>query len=337
MEYTDLRLITIDDLDEDDVLLTASLVGAPNAANQYMTPKDIAKTVEILQKNCDFHIGGIITNEQGGEATVNGWLQAAVTGLPVVDAPCNGRAHPTGVMGSMNLHKIPDYTTVQACVGGNPDTGNHIGRSHMAKEHALAVLGVADTVVHQVPVHTIRSSVSRMAAKTTLPILEAVRSIVEVAFTLVFSRFFTFGIQFDRRHFVRIDIHDVQDIGKVSRDNQLVTVQDHIARTVPLQRDTFAEAIQESQVVVQHRLIGIVQEFLQHRLMVNHADLVRSRMGDENRLVVAGNAPDTGRTAVGFIHDDGSQELLLGDFDHADSSRVHPSLLQLRCRDGLTP
>lgn len=43
-DYTDLRLITIDDLDEDDVLLTASLVGAPNAANQYMTPKDIAKT-----------------------------------------------------------------------------------------------------------------------------------------------------------------------------------------------------------------------------------------------------------------------------------------------------
>lgn len=29
-------------------------------------------------------------------------------------------------MGSMNLHKLPDYKTVQACVGGNPDTGNHI-------------------------------------------------------------------------------------------------------------------------------------------------------------------------------------------------------------------
>ena len=126
VDYTDLRLITIDELDENDVLLTASLVGAPNAPAQFMTPKDIAKTVEILQKNCDFHIGGIITNEQGGEATVNGWLQAAVTGLPVVDAPCNGRAHPTGVMGSMNLHRLADYTTVQACVGGNPDTGNHI-------------------------------------------------------------------------------------------------------------------------------------------------------------------------------------------------------------------
>ena len=63
---------------------------------------------------------------RGGEATVNGWLQAAVLGLPLVDLPCNGRAHPTGVMGSMNLHKITDYKTVQACVGGNPETGSHV-------------------------------------------------------------------------------------------------------------------------------------------------------------------------------------------------------------------
>lgn len=126
VEYTDLRLIPAELLDEDEVLLTASLVGAPKAPNQYMTAKDLARTVEILQENCDFEIGGIITNEQGGEATVNGWLQAAILGLPVVDAPCNGRAHPTGVMGSMNLHKLEDYTTVQACVGGNPETGDHV-------------------------------------------------------------------------------------------------------------------------------------------------------------------------------------------------------------------
>lgn len=126
VEYTDLYLVPIDTLEDTDTLLTASLVGAPNAENQYMTAKDLPRTVEILKNNCDFHIGGIITNEQGGEATVNGWLQAAVSGLPVVDAPCNGRAHPTGVMGSMNLHKQKDYKTVQACVGGNPETGNHV-------------------------------------------------------------------------------------------------------------------------------------------------------------------------------------------------------------------
>lgn len=126
VQYADLQLIPVETLKEDDILLTASLVGAPNAPKQYMTARDLVKTVEILQKNCDFKIAGMITNEQGGEATVNGWLQAAVLGLPVVDAPCNGRAHPTGVMGSMNLHKRPDYRSVQACAGGDPQTGNHV-------------------------------------------------------------------------------------------------------------------------------------------------------------------------------------------------------------------
>ena len=126
VEYTDLRLVPIEEIDDDAVLLTASLVGAPNAKDQFMTAKDLAYTIEMIKKNTDLKLGGIITNEQGGEASVNGWLQAAVSGLPLVDAPCNGRAHPTGVMGSMNLHKQKDYKTVQACVGGNPETGNHV-------------------------------------------------------------------------------------------------------------------------------------------------------------------------------------------------------------------
>lgn len=126
IDYTDLYLVPLEEIDDDAVLLTASLVGAPNAKNQFMRARDLARTVELIQKNTDLKLGGIITNEQGGEASVNGWLQAAISGLPLVDAPCNGRAHPTGVMGSMNLHKVKDYKTVQACVGGNPDTGNHV-------------------------------------------------------------------------------------------------------------------------------------------------------------------------------------------------------------------
>lgn len=126
VSYNDLRLVDIEDIPEDEILLTASLVGAPAAVNQFLYPADFAKTIELLQANSDVKIGGIITNENGGEATVNGWLQASMLGLPLVDAPCNGRAHPTGVMGSMNLHKQKDYVTMQACVGGNPDTNSHI-------------------------------------------------------------------------------------------------------------------------------------------------------------------------------------------------------------------
>ena len=37
--------------------------------------------------------GGIITNEMGRKAVPNGWVLAAVT-VCLIDAPCNGRAHP---------------------------------------------------------------------------------------------------------------------------------------------------------------------------------------------------------------------------------------------------
>ena len=60
----------------------------------------------------------------------------------------------------------------------------------MAKEQALAVLGVADTVVHQVPVHAVRAGITRMTAVAALPVLEAVGGVVEVAFSFVFIAFF---------------------------------------------------------------------------------------------------------------------------------------------------
>ena len=126
VNYTDLRLVDIQDIEEDALLLTVSLVGAPNAENKFLYAKDFATTIDLFQKNCNAKLGGIITNENGGEATVNGWLQSALTGLPLVDAPCNGRAHPTGVMGSLNLHKKPLYSTIQTFAGGNPATGAYV-------------------------------------------------------------------------------------------------------------------------------------------------------------------------------------------------------------------
>ncbi|MEW6723346.1 MAG: DUF917 family protein [Bacillota bacterium] len=84
------------------------------------------RAVELLRDALGVRIGGLITNENGGSATVNGWIQAATLGLPVVDAPCNGRAHPTGLMGSMGLHRSPGYLSLQAAVGGDPNQGRYL-------------------------------------------------------------------------------------------------------------------------------------------------------------------------------------------------------------------
>lgn len=120
------ELITLDSLPEDAVLLTVSAVGAPAARTVYVKPVHYIRTVELFQKYTGQEIRGLITNECGGLAAVNGWLQAAALGIPVVDAPCNGRAHPTGVMGSMGLHRLSGYVSRQVAVGGNPQTNSYV-------------------------------------------------------------------------------------------------------------------------------------------------------------------------------------------------------------------
>ncbi len=62
-----------------------------------------------------------------GGSTFNGWLEASMLGIPLIDAPCNGRAHPTGVMGSLNLHRDPNYITTMTLCGRTKGIGSTRG------------------------------------------------------------------------------------------------------------------------------------------------------------------------------------------------------------------
>ena len=144
-EAPPLELVPLSEVEEDSVVLSVSLVGAPAAAEQYLDPGQMIRTVELFRENCpDVKLGGVITNENGACATVNGWVQAAFTGLPFLDAQCNGRAHPTGVMGSMNLHKDPGYQTVMTFAGGDPAKGRYVeGIVRGSIDHAAALVRAA--------------------------------------------------------------------------------------------------------------------------------------------------------------------------------------------------
>ncbi|MGH6626487.1 MAG: DUF917 family protein, partial [Burkholderiaceae bacterium] len=63
-------------------------------------------------------LAALHTNENGAQTTVNGWFHAAMIGLPVMDFACNGRAHPTSMMGALGLHSEDDYQSVQCFAGG---------------------------------------------------------------------------------------------------------------------------------------------------------------------------------------------------------------------------
>lgn len=133
-------------LPDDAMVVTVSTVGAPSAHERHVEPEDYIRAVEGLLARIDGPIAGLITSENGGAGTTNGLIQSAALGLPVVDAPCDGRAHPTGVMGSMGLGKIADYVSRQMAVGGNPRTARRV------ELYVEAALGRADHLVRQAAV-----------------------------------------------------------------------------------------------------------------------------------------------------------------------------------------
>jgi DUF917 family protein len=123
VEYGHPEVIQLDALETSETVLTVSAVGAPAATESHVDPSDYVRATErLVDRLADRGepVGALMTNEMGGFASVNGLVQSAVTGLPLVDAACNGRAHPTGPMGSIGLDG--ETTTLQAAVGGRPDT-----------------------------------------------------------------------------------------------------------------------------------------------------------------------------------------------------------------------
>lgn len=118
----EVRLVDVDELPADTWVAICAGVGAPGAPEAHLIDEHFGTSLAHLNAELARRdaapVGAVATNENGAVGTVNGWLQAAVTGLPLVDNPCNGRAHPTAIMGSLGLHRDPSYTSVAGFAGG---------------------------------------------------------------------------------------------------------------------------------------------------------------------------------------------------------------------------
>ncbi|RLE51157.1 MAG: hypothetical protein DRJ21_00750, partial [Candidatus Methanomethylicota archaeon] len=112
-----IEIIEPKEADLNSIVTTVSAVGVQSKGR--LMPWHYIRAVELLQ-SIGVDIDYLISSECGPMAVVNGWIQSAALGIPILDCPCDGRAHPTGVMGSMGLHKIKDYISIQTAVGGGP-------------------------------------------------------------------------------------------------------------------------------------------------------------------------------------------------------------------------
>jgi uncharacterized protein len=117
-------LASIDEVPQDGFVVTTSLVGANSSPTAHLEPAHYVRAVELLRDRFEGEIVGFVSSENGSSTSLNGWLQASHFDLPVIDAPCNGRAHPTGKMGSLGLGD--DFLAIQAAAGGDPDAGTYV-------------------------------------------------------------------------------------------------------------------------------------------------------------------------------------------------------------------
>lgn len=112
-------LTTADELDDDDVVVTVTAIGAPASPNIEIRPLDYVRALQLVEDELESPVTAVMTAQNGSSTTLNGWIQSAVVGVRVLDAAGDVRAHPTGKLGAMGLTTRPGYETVQAAAGGN--------------------------------------------------------------------------------------------------------------------------------------------------------------------------------------------------------------------------
>ncbi|MGZ4293472.1 MAG: DUF917 domain-containing protein [Solirubrobacteraceae bacterium] len=147
VQYGTPRLAGLDELDPDAMLATVSAIGAPAAVGWEMRPGDYVRALQLLMEAVDEPIVGTVTAQNGSSTTCNGWVASAVLGTVVVDAAGDGRAHPTGKMGSFGLAADDDYQTVQAVAGGKRSEDRYL--EVVARGSVRHTANVLRTASHQ--------------------------------------------------------------------------------------------------------------------------------------------------------------------------------------------
>ena len=123
LKLGNVELITIEELKKrynEGCIVTISGVGSPASDTAYYSDDVYPRILELLGSQSDTPIAGFISCELGASSSFEPFIPAALSGLPIIDAPCDGRAHPLGIMGSLGLESS-GLPVIQAAAGGRPE------------------------------------------------------------------------------------------------------------------------------------------------------------------------------------------------------------------------
>ncbi|HEY9279022.1 MAG TPA: DUF917 family protein [Eoetvoesiella sp.] len=137
-----LNLISIDDLDPKTEVLISTAVGAPGGGKHLADPDHAVLAAKNLIHASGAKIGAVMPGHVPG---IYAWLLAAELGVPLLDAACNGRGHPTVRMGSLGLSSQPLVQLYQAGVGAALQItvrGNTLATSALLRAAAIQAGGL---------------------------------------------------------------------------------------------------------------------------------------------------------------------------------------------------
>jgi hypothetical protein len=100
-------LAGVDELPADSWVATVTAIGAPASPHWEIRPLDYVAALRRLGEATDRPIAAVMTAQNGYSTSLNGWIQSAITGVKVLDAAGDVRAHPTGKLGSLGLTTRP--------------------------------------------------------------------------------------------------------------------------------------------------------------------------------------------------------------------------------------
>ncbi len=117
MELGGVELWSPEETPRDWNVITVASLGAPTQRGDTKY-RHFIRAIEMLRE-AGVEFDGVIAAENGGYNSFGGWIPAAALGIPVVDCPGDGRAHPTSMMGEHG-HAPPRLSLRQG--------GRHRGR-----------------------------------------------------------------------------------------------------------------------------------------------------------------------------------------------------------------
>jgi len=140
-----------------------------------------------------------------------------------------------------------------------------------------------------------------MTSITGLPILKTKSSVIEDTFAFLSHRLLSARIQSHFTQLFGIQIIPIQIIGKKHRDDHFLIPYDKITGAIPFQGYSFPDTIQKVQIVIQSHLIGISFELFDQFGVIDHADLMSTRMADNEIPRSTLHSPHAGGSPFGFI------------------------------------